>query len=260
MTALAIVTGASRGIGRAIAIEAAKSLSLSRLVLLSRSKEGLEETNATVLSSHPSLNSSVHVVDFSDLDRLENNLKSLFKELDPAKYKKIYLFANHAVLDPIAPLRDLKDFARVRKDIDTNVTSVIYLTTLFLQHFSPSSLTSPPHLFLVNISSLAAIQAFAAWGIYCSGKAARDLLYACVAKEEDAKYVKVLNYAPGPCDTDMQKQVRETTGHAPTNEFYTNLHKEGKLVNVHDSVQKLIKIITENKFETGAHIDYYDNI
>jgi hypothetical protein len=40
--------------------------------------------------------------------------------------------------------------------------------------------------------------------------------------------VKVLNYSPGPCDTDMQKQVRETTGHAPTSEFYTNFHKEVK--------------------------------
>lgn len=127
MSALAIITGASKGLGRAVsysfflsfftlfplmrydkgffilfsfliytinttirirrldftnmAVEAAKSLSLSRLVLVSRSKEGLEETNKHVLSSHPSLHSSIHSLDFSDLDHLENNLKALFKEV-----------------------------------------------------------------------------------------------------------------------------------------------------------------------------------
>ena len=35
-----------------------------------------------------------------------------------------------------------------------------------------------------------------------------------------------MNYGPGPCDTDMQRAVRETTGHAPTHEYFTNLHKE----------------------------------
>ena len=125
MTALAIVTGASKGLGRAvsflsllsfllslfcffssllfsflaifllcilflfkchielakIAIEAAKSLSLSQLVLVSRSKEGMEDTKKQIHSSHPSLHTSIHSIDFSDLDHLENNVKSLFKEV-----------------------------------------------------------------------------------------------------------------------------------------------------------------------------------
>jgi hypothetical protein len=38
--------------------------------------------------------------------------------------------------------------------------------------------------------------------------------------------VKTLNYAPGPCDTDMQKDVRENSEHAPTREFYAELHRK----------------------------------
>jgi len=258
MTALAIVTGASKGLGRAMAIGAANSLSLSRLVLVSRSKEGMEETNKLVLSSHPSLHSSIHSLDFSDLDRLENNVKALFKELDPTKFKHIYLFTNHGALYPIAPLRTISDFQSVRKDIDTNITSVIFLSSLFLQHFSPSAVPSPPHLFLINTSSLCAVKAFTAWSIYCAGKAARDMIQSCIAQEEDVKYVKTLNYAPGPCDTDMQKSVRENAGHAPTREVYANMHKEGKLIDTHVSVQKLMRLLVENTFESGAHLDYFD--
>lgn len=54
---------------------------------------------------------------------------------------------------------------------------------------------------IVNISSLAAIQCFESWGIYCAGKAARDMYYAVLAKELEVEglsnTVKVLSYAPG---------------------------------------------------------------
>ena len=40
-----------------------------------------------------------------------------------------------------------------------------------------------------------------------TGKAARDIFFDTISKEEPD--IRVLNYAPGPLDTDMQKQCRE---------------------------------------------------
>jgi len=47
----------------------------------------------------------------------------------------------------------------------------------------------------VNISSLCALQPFRSWALYCSGKAARDMMFRVLAAEEPD--VRVLNYAPG---------------------------------------------------------------
>lgn len=51
-------------------------------------------------------------------------------------------------------------------------------------------------------------QAFPGWGLYASIKAARDMFSQVLATEESG--VRVLNYAPGPLDTEMQREVRET--------------------------------------------------
>lgn len=71
---------------------------------------------------------------------------------------------------------------------------------------------------VVNVSSLCAVQAFDSWGIYCAGKAARDMYHSVLAQEQtkkqesgataSAEKILVLNYAPGPLDTDMQKEIR----------------------------------------------------
>ena len=36
------------------------------------------------------------------------------------------------------------------------------------------------------------------------------------------------------------------------------MHSEGKLLTCDQSVDKLVKLLEENKFDSGAHIDYYD--
>lgn len=52
-------------------------------------------------------------------------------------------------------------------------------------------------------------KAFAGWGLYGMAKAGRDMLHAIIALESTPQ-TKTLNYAPGPLDTEMQKEVRET--------------------------------------------------
>lgn len=118
---------------------------------------------------------------------------------------------------------------------------------------------------VVNVSSLAAIKAFETWGVYCIGKAARDMLIQVIAVEvettkaaSNGTIVKSLNYAPGPVDTDMQAEIRQTATVEEQRAFYTSMFEAGKLVTPSQTSAKLVSILERNEYQSGAHIDFYD--
>lgn len=87
---------------------------------------------------------------------------------------------------------DLADPAEVNNYWALNLTSMLCLTSSILKAFPDSPGLSRT---VVNISSLCALQPFKGWGLYCSGKAARDMMFQVLAAEEPG--VRVLSYAPG---------------------------------------------------------------
>ncbi|CAJ0630473.1 10624_t:CDS:2 [Entrophospora sp. SA101] len=113
-----------------------------------------------------------------------------------------------------------------------------------------SSLTN--QRIIVNISSLLAIKPTPNWGLYCMAKSARDTYLA------EGNNTKTLNYAPGPLNNDMQKQVRETIGDVEQKTLYTNFFNNNQLLDMNDSSQKLVNLLFKNNFKSGSHIDYYD--
>lgn len=120
---------------------------------------------------------------------------------------------------------------------------------------------------LVNISSLAAVKPFESWGLYCIGKAARDMLIQVIAVEADTvaavskgSIIRALNYAPGPVDTDMQKKIRTTAPIAEQQQLYTTLFETGKLVTAEATTTKLVGILELGEYQSGAHIDFYDDV
>lgn len=89
-------------------------------------------------------------------------------------------------------LVDLADPAEVNNYWALNLTSMLCLTSSILKAFpdSPGLIRT-----VVNISSVCALQPFKGWGLYCAGKAARDMMFQVLATEEPS--VRVLSYAPG---------------------------------------------------------------
>jgi len=119
----------------------------------------------------------------------------------------------------------------------------------------------------VNISSLAAVKPFASWGVYCIGKAARDMLIQVIGAEVETvtslshgSTIRALNYAPGPVDTDMQAEIRKNASIPEQRQFYTMMFETGKLVTPDATTAKLVRILEQGKYENGAHIDYYDDV
>nr|KAG5687665.1 hypothetical protein BaRGS_027557 [Batillaria attramentaria] len=148
--------------------------------------------------------------------------------------------------------RNLPAVEELSKYLNVNVAGVISLTSQFLRTFQSSMSRA-----VINISSLGAVQPFKSWAMYCSGKAARDMFFSVLAGEEED--VRVLNYAPGPLQTDMSNLLVESEDEG-VRTWAKQAKAENQLLSCDTSVNKLIQILEKDSFKSGAHIDFYDEI
>ncbi|XP_078080688.1 sepiapterin reductase-like [Mustelus asterias] len=256
---LCIITGASRGLGRALAMVLAPRLQAgSRMVLVARSGQSLLELEGQLLGAAgpaSGLRVSRVEVDLAGEEGLQRVLGevSRIQEVDGAP-DRLLLINNAGSLGNISKfVVDFTEPAEVNNYMALNFTSPMCLTASLLK-----ALPKRENFLrtVVNISSLCAIQPFKSWSLYCVGKAARDMLFSVLAAEEPD--VRVLNYAPGPVDTEMQQQARCETADPELRQAFANLHQECKLVDSNVSATKLVNMLVLNEFQSGAHIDYYD--
>uniref|UniRef100_UPI00398F5CB0 sepiapterin reductase-like n=1 Tax=Pristiophorus japonicus TaxID=55135 RepID=UPI00398F5CB0 len=257
---LCVVTGASRGLGRSLSVVLAPRLGPgSHLVLVARCGERLRETERQVRAEAPAAGGELRISRLqADLSRPEGLQRvvgwlSGDRELGGPP-ERLILVNNAGTLGDISKyVVDLTDPAEVSDYFALNFTSATCLTASVLKAFPERENLGRT---IINISSLCAIQPFKSWSLYCAGKAAREMMFRVLAAEEPD--VRVLNYAPGPLDTDMQRQARSETADPELRQTFTSMHQQGQLVDCRDSAAKLVNILVRDEFESGAHIDYYD--
>ena len=187
---VAVVTGASRGLGAGMASRfAAAGL---RLGLAAR-------TAPEPPAGAEALSASVDVTDAGAVDRFAAAVVERFGSID--------LWVNNAgVLTPIAPLREA-DPAELATNVEVNVLGVMYGSAAFARHVRGRTGGGV----LVNISSGAATTPYEGWAAYCAAKAAVDQLTRVVAAEEADAGLRAHAVAPGVVDTDMQALIRAST-------------------------------------------------
>ncbi len=183
----AVITGASRGLGAALAEDfASRGM---RLALCSRSDPAMAPGD-DVLAER------VDVRDEKAVDEFALRVEERFGAID--------LWINNAgVLEPVKPLRDL-DVDEFRDHIDINLTGLFLCTRAYVQHLHRRGGEGV----LINISSGAAWHGYAGWTAYCAGKSGVDRLTECVQLEEEANGLRAYAVAPGVIDTDMQARIR----------------------------------------------------
>ncbi|NWX25441.1 SPRE reductase, partial [Notiomystis cincta] len=148
---------------------------------------------------------------------------------------------------------DLTDLQEINTYFSLNISSALCLTSRALSAFGARRGCRRT---VVNVSSLCAREPFRSWALYCAGKAARDMMFRVLALEEPA--VRVLSYAPGPLDTDMQLLARTKTGDAGMRQHFQRMQESGQLLDSSVSAQKLLHLLLEDSFPSGAHVDFYD--
>lgn len=148
-----LMTGASRGIGRSMAIEcAAKMATGSVIVLIARSTAGLEETKAQILAKNPS-NVTVFLLTMDLTRPSAEQISSIFD--DTLSERNLDEFKLATIVHNVGSIGDVKQRARDFSAMDEwhdyyamNVFSVIALNTEFLKRFD-----SETRRLIVNITS-----------------------------------------------------------------------------------------------------------
>lgn len=256
-----IITGASQGFGRCIAELLVQNGKLSpkpvdhlRMILCARSVNGLEETREIALSKKDICDVVLDVVpvDLSQPAEVKKMTAELFSGLSQS-YNKVYFFNNAGTLGNIK--NEIFDFKLkdIEEAFNINVMFSIFFIAGFCKHFSDCENTS---IFVVQTSSLAAIQPLKFLSLYCSSKAAMDMFLKTLSL--DYPSIRTLNYAPGPMDTAMGKKIMNDSRDEETKKSFENLFKTGNIVDPLVSANKMITLLREDKYESGAHIDYYD--
>lgn len=109
----------------------------------------------------------------------------LFQLSEIEDLERLILINNAGTLGDLTYIHRLSEsqegLSRLRSALDTNVTSYVWLSSHFLRMVR--GLKQDVRADLVNISSLAAVAPFSSWGVYCLGKAARDMAMRVVAEE-----------------------------------------------------------------------------
>nr|XP_020495714.1 sepiapterin reductase-like isoform X1 [Labrus bergylta]XP_029134315.1 sepiapterin reductase-like isoform X2 [Labrus bergylta] len=255
--ALCIITGASRGFGRTVALQMSRSVKPgSALVLAARSGDELRALQVELSGSEAGragLKTVCVVADLSQKEGLESVVKAA-AEAFSEDMEHIILINNAASLGDVSRFaKDFTNMADVDSYLSFNVSSFLCLTASILQRFPQR-----PGLkrTVVNVSSLCALQPFSSWVLYCSGKAARHMMFRVLAQEEPD--LRVLNYSPGPLDTAMQQAARSSTGDSDLKKAFSDMFSEGKLLTCEESCTKMMKLLLEDKYTSGDQIDVYD--
>ena len=169
-----LVTGASKGLGRSLAINLASKLGKKSFVLLlARNKEGLEETKTQILKKCPDLDLAVAVraLDLSQCSDglFDKLLTDVIRDADvePASFQQLMIVHNAAQLGDVSrKASEFTDAVDFQEYWNINITSPAILNNVFLRHFPPSE--KQGHL-CINITSICALQPFKTWALYCTG-------------------------------------------------------------------------------------------
>ena len=191
---LALVTGASRGIGRAAALAFAEAG--AHVIALARTVGALEELDDAIRASGGSASLvPCDLKDYDALDRLGGTIHQRWGKLD-------ILLANAGVLGTLSPLGhvDIKAFDTV---MAVNVTANWRL----IRSLDPLLVASDAGR-AIFISSAAAHKARAFWGPYALSKAALEVLARTYADESaHLGKLKVMLVNPGPLRTRMRQDA-----------------------------------------------------
>ncbi|XP_035245834.1 sepiapterin reductase a [Anguilla anguilla] len=255
--ALCVITGASKGFGRCLAKQIAGLVKPgSVLLLVARSGDKLKELQAELAASDAGKKGLVIrcvTADLAQKGAVEETVKAA-KQTSHLDIDRLLLINNAASLGDVSRFAvSFTDPEEINSYLAFNVSSALSLTAALLDAFPKRS---GLQRCVVNVSSLCALQPFPSWVLYCTGKAARDMMFRVLAEEEPE--LRVLNYAPGPLDTDMHAEARTKSGDGALQSSLTAMHAEGRVLTCQESGAKLLKLLLEDDFTSGTHIDVYD--
>lgn len=207
-----ILTGHSRGIGRALAE-----------LLLARGFDVLaiaRQTADDLAQRYPAQLKQV-ALDLADSDALIHWIESGALSHFATDADALVLINNAGMLGPMAP-PGRQSASAIAHTVALNVTAPLLLSDAVMRSFD-----GPVRI--AHLSSGAGRTAYPGWGVYCATKAALDHHARSVALEGVPR-LRISSVAPGVVDTTMQSEIRAATeSDFPLRQRFVDMKDHGQL-------------------------------
>jgi benzil reductase ((S)-benzoin forming) len=241
---VSIITGASRGLGLAMAQQLRARG--HRLLTLARSPNPLLDGPGT----------TQWAVDLAQPAQAAARLRAWLAALPTAEVGSLTLINNAAGLARLAPLGEVES-DDLSAAIRVGLEAPLLLTSAFLA--GSAGFTVPRKV--LNISSGLGRRAMAGSAVYCAAKAGLDHLSRAVALEEAARPggAKIVSLAPGVIDTDMQVQLRSADPAAfAARDNFASMKAEGRLDSPEAAAAKVLAYLDRADFGSNPVGDVRD--
>ncbi len=251
---LVILTGASRGLGAAMAEQLLNADTV--MLCLSRGR-------------HPTLSARAAAVtaqleewprDLADSIDVADEVESWLNTFDAHRFDQALLINNAGVISTVGP-SDGCTSVELASALRVGLEAAILLTATFLRA------TSGWHADrrVLNISSGLGRRAMAGSAIYGVAKAGMDHYSRVVALDEahraetagdKSRAARIVSLAPGVIDTDMQAQLRTSASAGfPSKAHFEQLHAQGQLVSAEETARRVLAYLARDDFGSNPVAD-----
>ena len=247
---LTIMTGASRGLGLALARQLL--VPGATLVCISR------HTSDALVQAATKQGAALEqwTLDLSHCVQVANALKAWLQSKNEGQWLSATLINNAGVIPAVAPLR-LGDPNDLSNALRVGLEAPMLLSAAFVG--ATGAWTIPRKV--LNISSGLGRRAMASSAAYCAAKAGMDHFTRSLAMDE-ARVVngaRVCSLAPGVIDTDMQVQLRGAdVSQFPDRAMFADLHTKGQLSSADDAASHILAYLARPDFGSEPVADVRD--
>ncbi len=194
---VALITGASSGLGRAFALALAQSG--VKVFLAARREENLRRVVDEIAAAGGE--AAYHVTDVRSVPALYDLVDVVL-----ARYKKLEILINNAGLGYRAPLSEIRR-SEIAEMIETDLNAAIYLTQAALDALKRGAPSD-----IVNVSSI--LEGLAEETVYCAAKAGLAAFSRALREELKPDNIRVTTLCPGSTDTEFFDRFRTTLDRA----------------------------------------------
>ncbi|KAL4002610.1 short chain dehydrogenase family protein [Acanthocheilonema viteae] len=259
---LAVITGASRGIGRETVLQLSKIVAKgSAFLITARTATKLDELKDEIKCSVEGIDIHVLACDAEKLNsgkilELQGALSSLIA--NSRRYDVLLLVHNAGTVGDVTRRGvEISSSDDWHNYLQINFVSMILINNSVLSTI-PEQVA--PIRYILNVTSLLAIKAFPSMTQYSVGKAAREAFFRALAVEE--RNLRILNYSPGPVQTDMHDEIAKKSYDEDMRRSFqaransTEVNK--RTLSPKETVEKMLSILEKGEFESGSRHDFFD--